>query len=39
MKTGRDKYGFSLYYVYFTGTKRGGLNTNFLVTYNGRRQD
>lgn len=37
VNTGRDKYGFSLYHVYFTGTKRGGLKTNFLVTYDGKK--
>ena len=37
MITGRDKYGFSLYHVYFTGTKRGELKTNFLVTYDGKK--
>lgn len=35
--TGQSQFGFSLYHVYFTGTKRGGLETNFLVTYNGKK--
>ena len=35
--TGQQKYGFSLYHVYFTGTKRGNLKTNFLVTYDGKK--
>lgn len=35
--TGQAEFGFSLYHVYFTGTKRGGLKTNFLVTYNGKK--
>lgn len=35
--TGQDTFGFSLYHVYFTGAKRGGLKTNFLVTYDGKK--
>ncbi len=35
--TGQQKYGFSLYHVYFTGAKRPNLKTNFLVTYDGKK--
>lgn len=36
-KTGQDKFGFSLFHVYFVGMKREKLRTNFLVTYNGKK--
>lgn len=37
MKTGQDIYGFTLYHVYFVGLKRQGVDTNFLLTYNGKK--
>lgn len=35
--TGQDKYGFTLYHVYFNGLKRDNLESNFLLTYDGRK--
>lgn len=35
--TGKTKYGFTLYHVYFQGLKKDNLDSNFLLTYNGKK--
>ncbi len=35
--TGQQKYGFTLYHVYFNGLKRENLESNFLLTYDGKK--
>lgn len=35
--TGQQNYGFSLYHVYFNGLKRDNLDSNFLLTYDGKK--
>lgn len=35
--TVQEEHGFTLYHVYFSGLKREGLETNFLLTYDGNK--
>ena len=35
--TGQDRFGFTLYHVYFNGLKRDNLESNFLLTYDGKK--